>query len=104
MDNSISVSIDMAPLMERLNKLEERIIQSSQKSWLDEYPNMLTISDLMEILGIKRTKASELLNREDFPVFRLAGTKIPKHLFVRWIESHTEWLEKNTNFSTPKAI
>jgi Helix-turn-helix domain len=104
MDNSINFSIDMAPLMERLNKLEERIIQSSQKSWLDEYPNMLTVSDMMEILDIKRTKASELLNREDFPVFRLAGTKIPKHLFIQWIESHTEWINQNTKLSTRKAI
>ncbi|MGG4306771.1 DNA-binding protein [Bacillus wiedmannii] len=68
---------------------------------MKELPPFLTISELMELLHIKRTKASELLNRSDFPVCREAGVLIPTHLLFKWMENHTEWIENNTEYYNP---
>ncbi|PFE56043.1 hypothetical protein CN318_12430 [Bacillus cereus] len=68
---------------------------------MNELPPFLTISELMELLRIKRTKASELLNRSDFPVCREAGVLIPTHLLFKWMENHTDWVENNTEYYNP---
>ncbi|MBG9795619.1 hypothetical protein ABD76_25430 [Paenibacillus dendritiformis] len=63
----------------------------------NELPLLLTRTQLMELLDIGSTKASELLNREDFPVIREFGhPRVPTHLFMIWIEEHTEWVRENT--------
>lgn len=68
---------------------------------MKELPPFLTITELMELLHIKRTKASELLNRSDFPVCREAGVLIPTHLLFKWMENQTEWVENNTEYYNP---
>jgi hypothetical protein len=81
---------------EELEKFKKSItLTPTENEWLSEYPDMLTTAHIMEILGIKRAKTSELMNRSDFPVFKLAGTKVPKHKFIIWIESNTRWIEDN---------
>ncbi|UQD53332.1 DNA-binding protein [Bacillus methanolicus] len=69
----------------------------------NQLPPMLTRKQMMEVLHISHTKASELLNRQDFPVFREAGVLIPTHLLFKWIEKNTRWVEENTGYFT-KAI
>jgi hypothetical protein len=64
----------------------------------NQLPPMLTREELMQVLRIKSTKCSELLNRPDFPVFREAGVLIPTHLLFQWIEKNTRWVEENTNY------
>lgn len=63
--------------------------------------NPLTLMDkaqLMKTLGIGATKASELLNRDDFPVIREFGRpRIPLHSLMIWIDEHTEWIRDNAN-------
>lgn len=60
----------------------------------DKWPPLLSKSDLEKFLGIKNNKASELLNREDFPVTREFGRpKVPTHLLISWIDTHTDWVE-----------
>lgn len=68
---------------------------------MNELPPFLTITELMDLLHIKRTKASELLNRSDFPVCREAGVLIPTHLLFKWMENHTDWVENNTEYYNP---
>ncbi|MEB9683545.1 hypothetical protein BK742_13050 [Bacillus thuringiensis serovar pingluonsis] len=68
---------------------------------MKELPPFLTITELMGLLHIKRTKASELLNRSDFPVCREAGVLIPTHLLFKWMENHTDWVENNTEYHNP---
>jgi|UPI0005890B89 Helix-turn-helix domain len=85
---------------QELEKFKQSVTPApTENEWLSEYPNMLTTSHVMEILGIKRAKLSELMNRSDFPVFKLAGTKVPKHKFIIWIENNTRWIEDNAQSS-----
>ncbi|WP_223264039.1 hypothetical protein [Paenibacillus sp. IHB B 3084] len=50
----------------------------------------------MELLDIGATKATELLNRDDFPVIREFGhPRVPTRLFMEWVESHTDWINEN---------
>ncbi|MER2060201.1 MAG: DNA-binding protein [Niallia sp.] len=75
---------------------EELIAATEQKSvTIKELPAMLTRDELKDVLRIGDTKASELLSRTDFPVLREAGVLIPTHLLMRWIEDHTQWIQKN---------
>ncbi|MER1958837.1 MAG: DNA-binding protein [Solibacillus sp.] len=65
---------------------------------ITELPPFLTKDHLKKILHIGNTKASELLNRADFPVLREAGVLVPSHLFIKWVEQNTEWIELNSQF------
>jgi hypothetical protein len=94
----IQVNLDFAD-----EKFREVLRQEIEKAVADvvrknELPPMLTRQELMELLRIGQTKASELLNRSDFPVFREAGVLIPTHLLFKWIEKNTRWLEKNSRY------
>lgn len=74
-------------------KLMERI-EAHQK-----WPPLLSRKDLMEFLGIRANKASELLNRPDFPVIRDFGhPKVPTHLLLKWIDEHTQWIQENSEY------
>lgn len=65
----------------------------------EQWPPLLSRKDLMAFLGIKENKASELLNRSDFPVIRDFGhPKVPTHLLMKWIDDHTNWMEDNAPF------
>lgn len=76
------------------NKAFDKFKDKLQSS---KWPPVLNRSQLMEFLGIKETKASELLNRQDFPVIREFGhPKVPTHMLVIWIEEHTEWVRENS--------
>ena len=56
---------------------------------IDELPATFGATQLAEVLGISRNKAYELINREDFPKFRV-GRKIiiSKKHFIKWIDTH----------------
>ena len=62
------------------------------KAKQNEWPPLLSRKQLMEFLGVKANKASELLNRADCPVIREFGhPRVPTHLLMKWIDEHTEW-------------
>ncbi|OAH53119.1 hypothetical protein AWH48_12240 [Domibacillus aminovorans] len=73
-------------------KLEEKLDARSK------LPPMLNNKQMQEVLQISKTKATELLNRPDFPVFREAGVLIPTHRLFEWIDSNTRWVNDNTGF------
>ncbi|MED4977192.1 DNA-binding protein [Heyndrickxia faecalis] len=94
----IQINVDFAD-----EQFREVLRQEIDKALADvvrknELPPMLTKKEFMELLRIKDTKASELLNRPDFPVFREAGVLIPTHLLFQWIEKNTRWVEENSNY------
>jgi hypothetical protein len=82
----------------QLQSVIKEVIEASLKShsFVANLPPLLTKSQLMEVLGIGATKASELLNREDFPVTREFGhPRVPTRLLLIWIEEHTDWVRDN---------
>ncbi|MEC1428822.1 DNA-binding protein [Bacillus sonorensis] len=78
--------------------IAEEVAKAMQDFRTTQLPPMLNKKDIMKLFGIQVTKASQLLNREDFPVFREAGVLVPTHLLFKWIERNTQWVEENTNY------
>lgn len=54
----------------------------------DEYNDMLSVDDLMEILGIGKNAAYDLLRNCELKCFRLKGRwKIPKESVIEYVRS-----------------
>lgn len=54
----------------------------------DEYNDMLSVADLMEILGIGKNAAYDLLRSDELKCFRLKGRwKIPKESVIEYVRS-----------------
>lgn len=54
----------------------------------DEYNDMLSVDDLMEILGIGKNAAYDLLRNSELKCFRLKGRwKIPKESVIEYVRS-----------------
>jgi Helix-turn-helix domain len=53
---------------------------------LEEYPEVLNVSDLQKILGIGRRQAYELVSSQQFHTVRI-GTRIKifKNVFIEWL-------------------
>ena len=79
-------------LRQEIKNAVEEVVRQNQ------LPPLLTRKEFMKLLNISETKASELLNRVDFPVFREAGILIPTHLLFKWIEKNTRWIGENTDY------
>ncbi|MDD9147856.1 helix-turn-helix domain-containing protein [Sporolactobacillus sp. CQH2019] len=82
-----AVAQEVAPLKEEIDQLKSKVDP-------DELV-MLKRRDLAEIFGVTQPTITNLLNRQDFPVFREVGVRVPKHLLKKWIEDHTEWIKEN---------
>jgi excisionase family DNA binding protein len=53
----------------------------------EDYPLVLTVTDIMEILGIGKRIAYELMDRTDFPTVRIGKLKrVNRDAFFSWIE------------------
>jgi len=89
----LKVEFDYDQLQQMIN---EAINNAFQNQVSNNLPPLLTKTQLMELLDIKATKASELLNREDFPVIREFGNpRVPTQSLLVWIDEHTEWVRQN---------
>lgn len=54
----------------------------------DEYNDMLSVDDLMEILGVGKNAAYDLLRNGELKCFRLKGRwKIPKESVIEYVRS-----------------
>lgn len=54
----------------------------------DEYNDMLIVDDLMEILGVGKNAAYDLLRNGELKCFRLKGRwKIPKESVIEYVRS-----------------
>lgn len=85
---------------EALRQIIREEIREAMKGSVNtqDLPPMLTIKELMEVLHIGRSKAYELMAREDFPVCREAGVLIPTDKLFVWIDQHTQWVKQNTKY------
>jgi predicted DNA-binding transcriptional regulator AlpA len=106
MDNSISVSIDMAPLMERLESLEKRLeITSSHNDIWNSCPPLMSVKQTADFLGVSESQVYVLSRRKGFPKTKaVGGLKITTHMLKIWIERNTEWVEEHTNFFSKNAM
>jgi excisionase family DNA binding protein len=53
----------------------------------EDYPLILTVKDIQEILGIGKRVAYELMERKDFPMVRIGRLKrVNRDSFFEWIE------------------
>ncbi|MGG1637193.1 DNA-binding protein [Paenibacillus sp. NRS-1760] len=94
----LSVNLDFSQLQQIIKTTIAE--EMAKHSFVNNLPYMINRSKLKEILGIGETKATEIMNRADFPVCREFGNPlIPRDLFVRWVEQHTEWIDKNASDS-----
>ncbi|MER2169899.1 MAG: DNA-binding protein [Psychrobacillus psychrodurans] len=92
----LNVQFDPEALRQIIREeLREVVIESNK---VKQLPPFLTRKEFMELLHIGPTKASEILGRPDFPVFREAGLLIPTDLLFKWIEKNTHWIEENSNY------
>ena len=78
--------------------IAEEVAGALQDFRTTQLPPMLTKQEFMEVMKIKETMASQLINRADFPVFKEAGLRIPTHLLFKWIEENTDWVAENTDY------
>ncbi|MED1947200.1 MULTISPECIES: helix-turn-helix domain-containing protein [Brevibacillus] len=62
----------------------------SQKKKIKDFPSVLSVADIQEILGIGRRQAYELVNSGQFHVAR-AGRRImvSKSIFMAWLKGST---------------
>lgn len=86
---------------ELLRKIIQEEVQKAVKEHVKtiDLPPLLTRMETMNLLHVGATKMSELLARQDFPVLRDAGgVLVPTQALFEWIELHTNWVKKNTNY------
>ncbi|WP_404407665.1 helix-turn-helix domain-containing protein [Jeotgalibacillus malaysiensis] len=94
---------DLDKLQEMFNvALDQALERHAIKQQL---PPLLTMIQFMELFDISRPKATELINRRDFPVLRSAGhPRIPTKQLFEWIDRNTEWTVKESNHLTKSIV
>ena len=56
----------------------------------DDLPLMLSVPDLVTLLGISRAGAYELVKRKDFPALHIGKrVLVPKEELIKWIKDNT---------------
>lgn len=54
--------------------------------YINEYPSVLTASDISEILRVSKPTAYELMEQESFPLIKIGRSKrVLKDKFIEWI-------------------
>ncbi|WP_342505905.1 DNA-binding protein [Sporosarcina sp. FSL K6-2383] len=96
----LTVEFDYEKLAEAMRPVVREEIQEMMKSKSEsqEWPPLLTVTQLKELFHIKSWKASELMGRPDFPVIREAGVLIHRDKLFEWIDRHTKWVDDNTSY------
>lgn len=58
----------------------------------EDYPLVLTVNEIMEILGIGRRVAYELMDRPDFPCIRLGDRlkRVNRDAFFEWLDKQSK--------------
>ena len=60
----------------------------------DDLPLMLSVPDLVEVLGISRAGAYELVKSEAFPSLHIGNrVLVPKEELIAWIKANTNRAE-----------
>lgn len=65
-------------------------VQKQATDW-ESLPLMLSVEDLMGVLGVGRNKAYETIHIKGFPVLWFGGiAKIPRDALRKWIEKRAK--------------
>lgn len=93
----IQFQLDPAQLEEMVISATEKILAKQQEQApVSGLPLTLSKKQVEEQLGLGATKVQELFKRKDFPViWELGHPKVVTHLLIKWLESHSEWVEEN---------
>ena len=60
----------------------------------DDLPLMLSVPDLVEVLGISRAGAYELVKSEAFPSLHIGNrVLVPREALIAWIKANTNRAE-----------
>lgn len=96
----LTVEFDYVKLAEAMRPVIREEIQEMKKGkyGTQEWPFLMTVTQLKEFFHIKSWKASELMGRPDFPVIREAGVLIHRDKLFEWIDRNTQWVEDNTKY------
>jgi len=72
----------------------------------DDIPEVLTVEDLKRVLKIGTNKAYEIVNQVSFPKVKIGRQiRIPKRLFLQWLESQAFKDEENIRrFYPPRRV
>lgn len=90
------VVMDSDDLERLLEKVVSKAIETYAVQVPSSLPPVLNRIQFMDLLDISAPKATELMKRPDFPVNREFGNpRIPTAMLLRWIDEHTDWIEKN---------
>lgn len=60
----------------------------AQPEPLEEYPSLLTVAEIKDIMRIGLRQAYDLCKQPDFPAIRIgASIRIPKKALLEWMET-----------------
>ncbi|MBG9589513.1 helix-turn-helix domain-containing protein [Cytobacillus firmus] len=63
---------------------------------LEDYPDVLNVSDVQELLGIGRKQAYELVHSGEFHAIKVGKRiKVSKHVLINWIEGGNRYEKAN---------
>ena len=66
-------------------------MKKSRYKSFEEFPLMLTVQDVADVLGIGLAHAYEVAHRKDFPTITLGSRIIvPRDRFMEWIDRQAE--------------
>ncbi|WP_075982951.1 helix-turn-helix domain-containing protein [Bacillus massilinigeriensis] len=69
-------------------------MQTTKLTTMNDYPLILNVSHVAEILGFSKKATHELMNSDDFPLLRIGRCKrVTKEAFFQWIEDHSGQLK-----------
>lgn len=65
-------------------------MQSTIKNY-DELPLYLNALDISKLLGVSKSKAYELMSRNEFPSIKLGGrVLVEREKFINWLDKKAE--------------
>ena len=65
------------------------VTNSSDRTELSGYPDVLDVSHISDILGISKNGAYELMKRTDFPCITIGRLKrAPRDEFLKWLKNY----------------
>lgn len=96
----LQVTLDADQLQKMINEAVDKAVE--RHALKEQLPPTLTKTQFQELMGISHSKASELINRSDFPVTRELGhPRINTAKLLEWLDENTQWSPQK-NKSTKK--
>jgi len=81
---------DNSPLVKLLTKLvdDKNTVALKHKTLANEYPEVLTISQVAKFLQVGNNKAYEIAAQDNFPVFKIGrGIRVLRSSLLEWVNN-----------------